>query len=124
MGLETMVRPAAVCLLLVLAGCAGIPEDSHPLYGPVEPIDYSQLPQPENNGGLYTQGRYLSLFADVRAGQVGDIVSIVLVACTAVACFTAGVLATGYITSRLQQRSEPLPLFIPGSPSTPRLKYA
>ena len=82
MGLETMVRPASCCLLLVLAGCAGIPEDSHPLYGPVEPIDYSQLPQPENNGGLYTQGRYLSLFADVRAGQVGDIVSIVLVEST------------------------------------------
>jgi flagellar L-ring protein precursor FlgH len=77
-----MNRLAAALLPLALAGCGGIPEDSHPLYGPVEPIDYSQLPQPENNGGLYTQGRYLSLFADVRAAQVGDIVSIVLVEST------------------------------------------
>ncbi len=66
------------CCAAVLAACGGIQEKSHPLYGPVEPIDYSLLPQPEANGGLYTQGQAMSLFSDTRAFRVGDIVSVIL----------------------------------------------
>ncbi len=68
--------------LLTLAGCGGVPEKSHELYGPVDPIDYSQLPQPPGNGGVFVPSSGLALFTDTRAVQVGDIVSVVLVEAT------------------------------------------
>lgn len=70
------------CGVAVLAGCGGIQEKSHPLYGPVEPIDYSLLPEPPGNGGLYLQGQSMSLFSDTRAFRVGDIVSVILTEAT------------------------------------------
>ncbi|MEQ9462029.1 MAG: flagellar basal body L-ring protein FlgH, partial [Haliea sp.] len=68
--------------LLVLVGCGGVQEKSSELYGPVDPIDYSLLPKPPTNGGVYVSSQAMSLFSDTRAVQVGDIVSVVLVEAT------------------------------------------
>lgn len=67
---------------LLLAGCGGVQEKSHELYGPVEPIDYSQLPKPPGNGGVFVSSQAMALFTDTRAVQLGDIVSVVLVEAT------------------------------------------
>ena len=72
----------ALSLLPLVAGCGGIPEDSHPGYAPIEPIDYSDYADAELTGGLYSERRSLALFADVRARRVGDIVSVLLVEAT------------------------------------------
>jgi len=68
-----------VASLVVLAGCSGVQQKSHPLYGPIEPIDYSQEPDASVNGGLYVPNRAMSLFSDTRAFRVGDIVSVILI---------------------------------------------
>jgi len=65
--------------LVVLAGCSGVQEKSHPRYGPIEPIDYLQEPDASVNGGLYVPNRAMSLFSDTRAFRVGDIVSVILI---------------------------------------------
>lgn len=70
------------CCAALLAGCSGVQEKSHPLYGPVEPIDYSLLPDAASNGGVYVPTQAMSLFSDTRAVQVGDIVSVVLTEAT------------------------------------------
>jgi len=64
---------------LLLGGCAGSPERSHPMYAPVEPIQYEEGPLPGINGGLFDAQRNLSLFSDTRAFRVGDIVSVLLI---------------------------------------------
>jgi flagellar L-ring protein precursor FlgH len=72
--------PAA--LLVLLQACTQIHEQSHPAYAAVEPIDYSQLPDAPTNGGLYLAATHTSLFSDVRAFRVGDIVTVLLVEST------------------------------------------
>jgi flagellar L-ring protein precursor FlgH len=69
---------ALAWLVLGLVGCAGSPNQSHPRYAPVEPLDYAEDPVVGISGGLYDVRRSLSLFSDTRAFRKGDIVSVVL----------------------------------------------
>lgn len=66
-----------VLLLTLLEGCAGAPRQQDLPPSP----DYSQFPSaPESSsGGLYKAGYELSLFSDVKATRVGDIVTVMLV---------------------------------------------
>ena len=66
-----------VLLLVLLEGCASAPGQGEMPPSP----DYSQYPAaPEStSGGLYKAGYELSLFSDVKATQVGDIVTVMLV---------------------------------------------
>lgn len=67
--------PFAALALLALAGCAGTggPRDKGPAETAIVP------PPPPTPGAIYRSGRELSLFADTRARQVGDILTVVLV---------------------------------------------
>ena len=67
---------------LLLQGCGGIHNKSHPAYAAVEPIDYSLMPDEPTTGGLFHAVTHTSLFSDVRAHRVGDIVSVLLVEST------------------------------------------
>ncbi|MEQ8517074.1 MAG: flagellar basal body L-ring protein FlgH [Chromatocurvus sp.] len=73
---------APVLAALLLQGCGGIHNKSHPAYAPIEPIDYSLLPDEPTTGGLFHAVTHTSLFSDVRAHRVGDIVSVLLVEST------------------------------------------
>lgn len=73
---------ATVLAALLLQGCGGIHNKSHPAYAPIEPIDYSLMPDEPTTGGLFHAVTYTSLFSDVRAHRVGDIVSVLLVEST------------------------------------------
>ncbi len=75
-------RLLATPLILALVACAGVPEESHPLYGPIEPIEYSEAEPAPANGGVFEPVGHLSLFSDTRAHRVGDIVSVILVEAT------------------------------------------
>jgi len=78
-----MMRFAVVLLgMLVMSGCGGIEKRSHPMYAPAEPIDYGIVPERITTGGVYESNRSLSLFSDVRAYHVGDIVNVVLIEST------------------------------------------
>lgn len=70
--------------VLLLVGCAGVESDSPPQYVKIEPIDYPQvtLSTAPSTGSLYAANRSMFLFEDVRANQIGDIVSVVLVEST------------------------------------------
>ena len=68
--------------LALLAGCSGIPKEDHPDYAPVE---LAAVPEMENavpTGSIYQSSRNMSLFEDVKARQVGDIVTVVLAEAT------------------------------------------
>ncbi len=74
--------------LAVLAGCAGIEDKQHPDYLSIEPIEYPEvtISTAPATGSLYPgRTRSLSLFTDVRAHQIGDIVSVVLTEATSAA---------------------------------------
>jgi flagellar L-ring protein precursor FlgH len=70
-----------------LAGCTAIEDKGDPDYFAIEPIEYPDvtLSSAPATGSLFVANRGLSLFADVRARQVGDIVSVVLVEATSAA---------------------------------------
>lgn len=72
---------------LVLAGCAGIEEKQHPAYLSIEPIEYPEVTvsTAPATGSLYAGARSMSLFSDVRAMEIGDIVSVVLTESTSAA---------------------------------------
>ena len=72
-----------ICLAL-LAGCAGVESDSPPEYVKIEPIEYPEVTvsTAPTTGSLYAANRSMFLFEDVRANQIGDIVSVVLVEST------------------------------------------
>lgn len=75
---ENVVLSAVLLLLLLLLeGCASSPDQ---VELPPSP-DYSQLPAAPRptSGGLYQAGYELSLFSDVKATRVGDIVTVMLV---------------------------------------------
>ena len=69
---------------LLLGGCTNNPQNIHPDYASAEPVDY--YPEPETlapTGGIYhSAGHSLVLFEDLRARQVGDIVTVLLVEAT------------------------------------------
>lgn len=72
----------ALMALMALVGCSNLPKESHPDYAPV---DFSQLEQMNNTaptGSIYMASRNMSLFEDVKARQVGDIVTVVLAEAT------------------------------------------
>ena len=68
-----------------LAGCAGVESKGSEAYAPIEPIVYPTVEESPPTGGLFAPKRKLTLFADVRAFEVGDIVSVVLVESTSAA---------------------------------------
>ena len=69
-------------LSLALVGCGGVESKSHDAYAPIEPIVYPTVEEAPPTGGLFAPKRKLTLFADVRALEVGDIVSVVLMEST------------------------------------------
>ena len=68
-----------------LIGCAGVESKGSDAYAPIEPIVYPTVEESPPTGGLFAPKRKLTLFADVRAYEVGDIVSVVLVESTSAA---------------------------------------
>lgn len=68
----------------LLVGCAGVESDSPPEYVKIEPIEYPEVAvsTAPTTGSLYAANRSMFLFEDVRANQIGDIVSVVLVEST------------------------------------------
>ena len=68
-----------------LVGCAGVEGKGSAAYAPIEPIVYPTVEESPPTGGLFAPKRKLTLFADVRAFEVGDIVSVVLVESTSAA---------------------------------------
>ncbi|WP_461516036.1 flagellar basal body L-ring protein FlgH [Porticoccus sp.] len=62
----------------LLVGCGGMPRDSHPDYAPVELTALPEESMPEANGSIFSSTQNLSLFEDIRARQVGDIVTVIL----------------------------------------------
>ena len=72
---------------LVLVGCAGIEEKQPPAYLSIEPIEYPEVTvsTAPATGSLYAGARSMSLFSDVRAMEIGDIVSVVLTESTSAA---------------------------------------
>jgi flagellar L-ring protein precursor FlgH len=70
----------------LLAGCGGIEDKRPPGVLAIEPIEYpdATVSTAPATGSLFA-GRSVSLFADVRAHEVGDIVSVVLVEATSAA---------------------------------------
>lgn len=71
----------------MLAGCASIEDKGDKDYFAIEPIEYPDVnvSSAPATGSLYVSNRSMSLFADVRARQIGDIVSVVLVEATSAA---------------------------------------
>ncbi|MCB1877074.1 MAG: flagellar basal body L-ring protein FlgH [Chromatiales bacterium] len=66
----------AVLLSLLASGCANSPPVRDPEFATVEP-DLMVAPQP-NNGAIFQAGFEMSLFEDLRARRVGDILNITL----------------------------------------------
>ncbi|PIE37189.1 MAG: flagellar basal body L-ring protein FlgH [Gammaproteobacteria bacterium] len=63
---------------LLLSACGGIPEKSHSIYGPAEPIALPPQPEAPITGSLYGNPGTMALFEDMRAHQVGDILTVIL----------------------------------------------
>jgi flagellar L-ring protein precursor FlgH len=78
---------ALLTLLVLLGGCAGVEGPAHPEYVSIEPIEYPEVTvsSAPSTGSLFTANRRMSLFEDVRAHQIGDIVSVVLIESTSAA---------------------------------------
>ena len=68
-----------------LVGCAGVESKGSDPYAAIEPIVYPTAEESPPTGGLFAPKRKLTLFADVRAYEVGDIVSVVLMESTSAA---------------------------------------
>ncbi len=82
---KLLVSAMAVLGLTTLSGCISIDQKGHPAYAPMEPIVYNQPTTGVSPASLYSEQRGLSLFADTRAREVGDIISVVLVEATSAA---------------------------------------
>ena len=69
---------------LLLGGCTNTPGNIHPDYASAEPVEYPAPPAAmAATGGIYqSAGHKMVLFEDVRARQVGDIVTVLLVEAT------------------------------------------
>jgi flagellar L-ring protein precursor FlgH len=73
--------------LALLAGCAGVDGPPHPEYVAIDPIVYPEpvVSTAPSTGSLFSENRRMSLFEDVRAHEIGDIVSVVLIESTSAA---------------------------------------
>lgn len=73
-----------LALPLFLSACINSPNRSHPDYASAEPIDYYPEPvQAEPTGSIYGDSGYnMVLFEDLRARQVGDILTVLLAEAT------------------------------------------
>lgn len=80
----TSLRNTVWIAAALLAGCAGVESDSPPEYVKIEPIEYPEVTVSTApiTGSLYASNRSMFLFEDVRAHEIGDIVSVVLVEST------------------------------------------
>lgn len=80
----SILRNILWMLPALLVGCAGIESDSPPEYVKIEPIEYPEVAVSTApvTGSLYAANRSMFLFEDVRAHEIGDIVSVVLVEST------------------------------------------
>lgn len=77
MKIKNTLKTTFVVSSLVLAGCSAPPERmQHVDYSPSYPINIPQPSQPQN-GSLYQAGA-MTLFNDVRAHRIGDIITISL----------------------------------------------
>jgi flagellar L-ring protein precursor FlgH len=67
-------------LVIVLAGCQSTPElaaqPNDPFYAPIVP--QTQAQPVSNKGSLFSEASAQSLFSDVKARRVGDIITVVL----------------------------------------------
>ena len=82
-----IARKALLLPLAILAGCASIEDKGDDAYMALEPITYPDVTvsQAPATGSLYRNERSMSLFSDVRAMEIGDIVSVVLIEATSAA---------------------------------------
>lgn len=69
---------------LLLVACTNTPENTHPDYASAEPVDYYPDPQalPPTGAIYHNAGHSLVLFEDLRARQVGDILTVLLAEAT------------------------------------------
>jgi len=74
--MQSSLRLTILLLAATLAACAGSPESTHPRFAPQYGIPVP--PAKPMDGRIYQQGREFSLFQDVKARQVGDILTVVL----------------------------------------------
>ncbi len=74
----SIFKIALIAMLALLAGCGGLHRKSHPAYEPIPPIVYEERKQGYTPGSLYSEQRGIALFADTRAVEVGDILSVIL----------------------------------------------
>ncbi len=84
---RSILTGALCAAAAVLTGCGGIEDKAHPDYLAIEPIEYPDvaLSSAPSTGSLYAGVQNVSLFTDVRAMQIGDIVSVVLTESTSAA---------------------------------------
>lgn len=89
-GISNLVLLKRVVLaggMALLGACGGIEGKSHPAYVAIEPIEYPEvaLTTAATTGSLYAGAQNVSLFTDVRAMVIGDIVSVILIESTSAA---------------------------------------
>lgn len=75
-----LVRALPAFALLGLTACGGMPQTSQSQYAPMPVIP--QLPPKPVDGRIFRDERQFSLFQDVKARQVGDILTVQLVEST------------------------------------------
>lgn len=71
-------RAVAVAVVVVCAGCSSIPDKPEPGYEAVLPEPIPETAQ-QQTGTIYQAGHNLTLFEDVHAHRVGDILRVLLV---------------------------------------------
>ncbi len=72
----------SLSVILTLSACNSVPIESHPDYAPA-PVTHAPQAEPgPATGSIYLANRNVSLFEDLRARQVGDIVTVVLAEAT------------------------------------------
>lgn len=77
MNLSTLFKLTTLTAVMTLVGCSSPPERmQHISYAPNYPLNIPQPAQPQN-GSLYQAGA-MTLFNDVRAHRIGDIITISL----------------------------------------------
>ncbi len=77
----------AAPILVATAGCSNVANKQTEEYMAIEPIEYLEatVSTAPSTGSLFEGKRSMSLFSDVRAMEIGDIVSVVLVESTSAA---------------------------------------
>jgi len=71
------MKKLLILIAILSSGCAlNKPEPVSPDFVPVRPV--ISTPPPIENGGIYQTGYGVSLFSDVSAKRVGDIITVVL----------------------------------------------